>query len=305
MGQGKLFAAKLDFGPVCAVKVGINRAFPVCAIIIVAQGCNETQYIWWATGTTEQPHPACGTTVCPHPMEKFQVGGFLLQGIFVEEGIAVQRDAGQGTVIHLELQIVCKTAVGIHIQDALSQEHKADRCTGFGVGFKIRKEVGGSKCFAMLHVTHTAGNIHFVSYRFVKGAFAGFQKCCIAIFLGNIRRTGEEVGIPDHMALGTLLFPDRILVLGVGGMIFEEIKHHFFPGTTHVDKMLGQGKITFFSRSLIKLYQGKLDLLVARGVELGPLGLDKDFLNVIGIAAHEIQKFTFTGNFVVGDCRFH
>ena len=218
----------------------------------------EAGHIAGAAGGSEPGSPPCRPVV-------EGIFPVRLQGVDVEEAIALQVDGGQDVVEKGNLRHVEVLGVPMGEKHPEVEEHVADCGAGLVEGVRIGEEVGRSETLDPVDCPEPAGDMHpgvrHVGPDSVKGAGVG-----ILVFqVGQIRHGRVEIGGPHGMPDGFALVLDGGMLLGVGG------GHHAFPighvgFAPNLEKLLRHFQVELLARHLVKLDQGQLHLLVAKGL---------------------------------------
>ena len=241
-----------------------------------------------------------------------------LQGVDVEEALAVQGHARQHRVVQGLLHHVSIAAVGAHLQHPPGEEHQADGRAGLGVGSIVGQIVGEGEGLPVHGGTHAAGDVALLLHGALPQPLAGRLQAFVPGEPRHVRHAGIQVHGPHRMALGLLLLPHRLIRLIIGVLLRLLLLGFFTPGHTAgvvlpgevmrqgapgVNEIPGQLPVLLAAGDLAQAEQRHFgDLMAGIAVALALLRAEA-VRHAVGVAAGHLQQLILAGGLVVGHRR--
>ncbi len=232
--------------------------------------------------------------------------------VLVEEGAAVARQAGHGTVVEREFHRVGVAAVGAAAEHPGGPEDEADGGAGLGVGGLVGEVVVLGEAFVGGSRADAAGDVHLLGGEVVPEDFEGGRQGVVIVLGGDVGHAGIEVHGADGVADDAGLFADGQVGLIVLVALLDEgcgiaaVADRFFGEVVGllaalVDEELREIEVTAFARDAGQLDEGELDFLVAAVAAALAFAGAEDGVDVVGIAAHDVEELALSGGLEIGD----
>ena len=222
-----------------------------CAVDVAAERRDEPAHIAWT---------ACAAV----PLLTMMIA-VRLEGIDIEEFIALEADAGDYSIIHGTLHHVGIAALAGKLIHAVIPIYHAYRGTCLAVCRLVGQVVVGGEALVMSRRADAAGYIHIASYYIIPHRLERRQVAC-AWYVGcHISHTAEQIHRTHGMSGDAGIFPDGRMVLIINripGVVNGIVAAIAMP--TLLEQPVGEVEIFLLPRHLVELHECQFYLLMAR-----------------------------------------
>ena len=174
-----------------------------------------------------------------------------LQRIFIEEGFAVQGQAGDHAVVQGTLSGITIAGIGGEKRHAAGEQGQTKGGAGFGIGGAVGQMIGHGKGFASGLGTDSAGDVHLLFINIVEQALGGSLQLGITQLQSQIGNGTVQIYRTHRMTQGLILLRYRHMELRIGTVILYINRGIFIVCSAPAHKKLGQVEITAIVRGFI------------------------------------------------------
>ena len=235
-----------------------------------------------------------------------------LQGIDVEEALAVQRHAAENAIVKGPLHHIRIPGIRPDLQHPPGKKYQADRRAGLRVSRIIGQIIGIGKSLSHMCPAHPSGNIHFFVYNIIPERLTGTVQAFIPCKLRHIGHAGIQIHCAHRMSHGLLLLPHRQmrLMILIAQFLLPALFHGFRMLSVKVTGLLpslvhektAQFQILSLSCGPVQPRQRHLRDLMARIAPAFSFLFSEMRRNIIRKTPCRLQKFILARGLIISHC---
>ena len=220
-----------------------------------------------------------------------------LQGVWIEEAVALERDTADKTVVESALQYIVVFRVTVKQEESVVHIHITNGGTGLAVCTHIGQFVVLAEGLAIRSGADTASDIELFGDDIVPDGIDGLDIVFVTCEGGYIGHTCIHIGSTNGMSYGFVLLDDGLMSLRIvmydGGL------------TTVIEEELSFVEIFLFASNKIQFGKCHLcDLMPRNHTSLTRVRADLT-ADTVGITDGDVEELTAACGLIVGDSTFH